>query len=118
MLLSPSPVAFSADSEQYCGPIVVDVCTALRYDQFDMEDKGFSVRLGEMKDHSVSQEGTSLISQVPSFRWANYQDLVINKTEELSQHHYFLLGPFVSGFALTEKRWSKYTHYFQLHLGD
>ena len=75
-----------------------------------MDDKDYSVSLGVEDDISgaglfESRTGPEQIER--TFKWATYEAINIKSTETLTPHHYFLLGPFVPGFALKEKRWSK-----------
>jgi hypothetical protein len=82
-----------------------------------MEDKGYSVVLGVKDDHvsNLLPQDTSLLAESesgvktttkPLFRWAKHQDITIKYTKSLTSHQCFLLGSFVPGFALKEKRWS------------
>ena len=79
-----------------------------------MDDKGYSVVFGikdyvpslqpEDSDHPNKSDPEAPVK--PAFKWATYQEIDVKTIDKLTQHQYFLLGPFVAGFALKEKRWS------------
>lgn len=43
-----------------------------------------------------------------TFHWASYHNISVTDSPELpSRHHYFLLQPYLPGFTLHDKTWSK-----------
>lgn len=50
-----------------------------------------------------SNEGKGKVS---AFRWAKYNNLTID-SQDLTKHHYLLFDPYIVGFAVLAKKWSK-----------
>jgi hypothetical protein len=78
----------------------------------DLEpDDEYSSSDAEWRSETESQvdddEESKETKKTSKFRWGSYKNLTV-ESQGLTKHHFFLFGPYITGFAVLTKKWSKH----------